>query len=64
MLILCQHCNTPVFEVTQDGLLIIRKKHHGQEHTSIYRLAELQKESHPHDQSKFNTSQDCRHPGR
>jgi DNA-binding MarR family transcriptional regulator len=36
----CAQCNTPVAEV-QNGCLVIRAKHHGEEHTTVLPLNDL-----------------------
>lgn len=36
----CSECNTPIAEV-QNGCLVIRAKHHGDEHTTVLPLDDL-----------------------
>lgn len=36
----CVHCGTPIAEI-QGGVLVIRSKHHGQQHINLLRLEDL-----------------------
>ena len=40
-LIYCNHCSTPLVEVTPDGWLVFKLSHHGQRHTSMIRITDL-----------------------
>ena len=44
MMIRCQLCNTPLFELTQRGkdvIIVVKGKHHGEWHKSLIRIEEL-----------------------
>jgi len=44
VIIRCQLCNTPIFELRKMGnevIILIRVRHHGQEHISLVNIAEL-----------------------
>lgn len=49
LLVKCQHCNTPVFEVTKEGMVVLKERHHGQWHTSVWRIEDLKKVESPDD---------------
>ena len=40
-LVYCNHCGTPLFEITKDGYIVVKAKHHGERHTSEIRLRDL-----------------------
>ena len=40
-LVYCNHCSTPLVEVTADGILVFKLTHHGQKHTSMIRIVDL-----------------------
>jgi len=44
MIIRCQLCNTPLFELTTKGnevIIIVKDRHHGEWHKSLIRIEEL-----------------------
>ena len=37
----CDHCNTPVAEVKDGRFLVIKAKHHGEEHVTVIELDKI-----------------------
>ena len=45
----CDHCGTPVFEVRNGRILLLKAKHHGQDHVSTFELEALATMGAPED---------------
>ena len=45
----CDHCNTILFQVKDAAIIILKARHHGEEHVSVVPIEEIAKGEPPDD---------------